>query len=208
MHELGLIEQGGVVRASSRAVAERFGKRHTEVLRAIRNLDCPGDFKRRNFASFKTNDLTGVSTSHVDMTRDGFTFLAMGFTGRRAAEWKVRYIEAFNAMEAALSTPPADAKTWVEIIKEARMIGGRGAARAIWERSPLPALPPVHVTKPRWIELLEAATHNADVIRLPDIDLGSSRPGHGALSAEMKRLGFESRRLWEGAQRVRRWVRV
>lgn len=57
---------------------------------------------RRNFASFKINDLTGESTSHYEMDRDGFTLLAMGFTGSKALKWKMRYIEAFNAMEAEL----------------------------------------------------------------------------------------------------------
>jgi Rha family phage regulatory protein len=89
--------------ADSRDVAAAFEKRHADVLRAIRDLECPSEFQERNFASFKNNDLTGESTSHVEMTRDGFTFLAMGFTGAKAAAWKVKFIEAFNRMEAELS---------------------------------------------------------------------------------------------------------
>lgn len=65
-------------------------QRHkTGAAKATRELDCPPDFEERNFVSFKINGLTGESTSHVEMTRDGFTFLAMGFTGAKAAAWKV-----------------------------------------------------------------------------------------------------------------------
>lgn len=93
----------GEVFANSRDVAAFFGKNHSDVLRAIRNLiDAEPALGQRNFASFKINDLTGESTSHYEMDRDGFTLLAMGFTGSKALKWKLRYIEAFNAMEAEL----------------------------------------------------------------------------------------------------------
>lgn len=91
----------GEVFASSRDVAAFFGKNHSDVLRAIRNLIVKEPrLGLLNFASFKINDLTGESTSHYDMDRDGFTLLAMGFTGSKALGWKLRYIEAFKAMEA------------------------------------------------------------------------------------------------------------
>lgn len=93
--------------ADSRDVAAYFGKRHGDVLRAIQNLTCSQEFRQRNFASFKINDLTGESTSRVEMTKDGFTFLAMGFTGGRAATFKERYIEQFNVMESELRNRPA-----------------------------------------------------------------------------------------------------
>jgi hypothetical protein len=59
----------GVAMADS-DVAEFFGKRHAEVLRAIKDL-CSGDFRRRNFASSEINGLTGTSSSHVMMTKGG-----------------------------------------------------------------------------------------------------------------------------------------
>ena len=92
----------GEAMADSRDVAAYFGKNHRDVLRVIRELQCSQDFRQRNFTPFKINDLTGESTSHVNMTKDGFTFLAMGFTGGRAAVFKERYIAAFNIMEAEL----------------------------------------------------------------------------------------------------------
>jgi Rha family phage regulatory protein len=101
------LTQDNEAMADSRDVADYFGKRHTEVLRAIRELGCSPEFRERNFASFKINDLTGENTSHVTMTKDGFTFLAMGFTGGRAAAYKERYIAAFNLMEAELRSRPS-----------------------------------------------------------------------------------------------------
>jgi Rha family phage regulatory protein len=59
----------GEVFADSRNVATFFRKRHADVIRSIRNLHCSEDFRRRNFASFEINDLTGTSTSHFLMTK-------------------------------------------------------------------------------------------------------------------------------------------
>lgn len=96
-------ERDGEVFADSRDVARFFGKNHKDVLRAIRNLiKSEPILGRRNFAPYKINDLTGETTSHYKMDRDGFTLLAMSFTGGQALRWKLRYIEAFNAMEARL----------------------------------------------------------------------------------------------------------
>lgn len=84
-------------------VSAFFGKQHSDVLRSIRNLlEKEPALGLRNFASFKNNDLTGEHTAYYEMDRDGFTLLAMGFTGTKALKWKLRYIEAFNAMEAEL----------------------------------------------------------------------------------------------------------
>jgi Rha family phage regulatory protein len=66
------------------------------------------DFRGSNFGPLQNQTLGDPNygkTSHVDMTRDGFTFLVMGFTGKDAAAWKEKYIAAFNAMEAELREP-------------------------------------------------------------------------------------------------------
>lgn len=97
----------GVTRTTSIKVAEHFGKRHDTVLRAIRNLECSDGFAQRNFAECqRINTLAnGKPEPYYEITRDGFVFLAMGFTGKEAAKWKEAYIEAFNAMERELSKP-------------------------------------------------------------------------------------------------------
>lgn len=95
--------------ADSRDVATYFDKMHKNVLQAIRELHCTVEFRERNFQPFKIKDLTGESTGHFNMTKDGFVFLAMGFTGAKAAIFKERYINAFNVMESELrkrASPP------------------------------------------------------------------------------------------------------
>lgn len=83
----------------SRTVAEVFEKRHDDVLKAIKNLDCSEEFSLRNFAESKYKNSRGKTYPCYNMTKDGFVFLVMGFTGAKAAEFKEKYIAAFNAME-------------------------------------------------------------------------------------------------------------
>lgn len=87
-------------------ISNHFGKRHDDVLKAIRGLDCSPDFAARNFAACSYQDGNQRQRPMYELTRDGFTFLCMGFTGAQAALWKERYIEAFNQMEAALRGQP------------------------------------------------------------------------------------------------------
>lgn len=81
---------------TSVVIAEKFGKRHTDVLRAIGNLECSKGFRQRNFASADYLDEQGKPRPMFKITRDGFSFLAMGFTGKDAAAWKEKFIAAFN----------------------------------------------------------------------------------------------------------------
>ena len=92
------------VKTTSNLIADTFGKRHCDVLRAIKDLEVPEDFRLRNFAhsTFKTQNRNGLSFDNYEITRDGFTLLAMGFTGKKAMEFKIKYINAFNEMEKAL----------------------------------------------------------------------------------------------------------
>lgn len=104
MYELVMAKDGQAV-TSSLIVARYFKKQHKDVLKTIRMLDCSPDFRRRNIAPScytKTNGNVTKSYPMYYMTRDGFTFLAMGFTGRVAAQFKENYIRAFNEMEEAL----------------------------------------------------------------------------------------------------------
>lgn len=90
---------------TSRAVAERFGKRHRDVLKAIKNLlsQCPDPaFTERNFALSDYLDPTGRTVPEYRLTHDGFAFLAMRFTGAEAMAWQIAFIQAFNALEAEL----------------------------------------------------------------------------------------------------------
>ena len=94
--------RAGQITATSLQVAEHFGKRHPDVLRAIRKLEVSEEFSRCNFAPRDYFDERGKVQPMYDITRDGFAMLAMGFTGKEAARWKEAYISTFNAMEAKL----------------------------------------------------------------------------------------------------------
>jgi Rha family phage regulatory protein len=83
-------------------VAGVFEKPHSSVLKAIRSLNLPDTFNAVNFYSVDYVDAKGEKRPMVNLTRDGFTLLAMGFTGPKAMKFKLAYIEAFNRMEAEL----------------------------------------------------------------------------------------------------------
>lgn len=105
MANLCEVRESQVVTTSLR-VAEIFSKQHKHVLEAIRNLDCSDGFRGSNFRlTLKDKELHG-SVARQDpfyfITRDGFIFLVMGFTGKTAAKYKEAYIYAFNEMEAKL----------------------------------------------------------------------------------------------------------
>ena len=83
-------------------VAETFGKRHDHILRDIRELGCSEEFRLSNFGESYYENMQGKKQPMVIMTRDGFTLLAMGYTGELAMRFKEAYIKQFNAMESAL----------------------------------------------------------------------------------------------------------
>ena len=96
-------------RANSLIVAQMFEKRHADVIRAIENITDPNSgasegFTQRNFALSKYKDSTGRTLPCYHMTRDGFTLLAMGFTGKKSMQFKEAYIKRFNEMEKFIAT--------------------------------------------------------------------------------------------------------
>lgn len=108
MNELVHIDNQQAV-TDSRNVALHFGKEHRHVLDAIRNLQkgMPkiGQTPSMFFETTYTNEQNGQTYPMYLMNRDGFSLLVMGFTGAKALEWKLKYIDAFNAMEKAIKTP-------------------------------------------------------------------------------------------------------
>lgn len=84
---------------TSLMVAEVFHKRHDHVLRDIQNLDCSTEFRLLNFGESSYQNEQNKKQPMYYMTKDGFTFLVMGYRGKKAAEFKEAYISAFNKME-------------------------------------------------------------------------------------------------------------
>ncbi len=92
----------GIPTTTSLEVAERFSKQHKNVLQSIESLECSEEFCRLNFQP-TSRKVPGPNGGYrlepmYAVTKDGFMFLAMGFTGKEAAAWKERFIAAFNAM--------------------------------------------------------------------------------------------------------------
>ena len=97
---------GSSMFTTSLIIAEIFEKEHKNVLRDIENLECSEDFHRLNFEHTPyVHPQFGQTYPAYRLTRDGFAFLAMGFTGKKAAAWKEKFLEAFNAMERQLTRP-------------------------------------------------------------------------------------------------------
>ena len=90
------------VQTTSRVIAETFEKEHKNVLRDIEALDCSEEFAALNFEPISYEDAYGRPQREYSITKDGFTFLAMGYRGEKAAKFKEAYIEAFNKMEQIL----------------------------------------------------------------------------------------------------------
>ena len=107
MNDIILSTQNGEPVASSREVAKRFGKEHKHVLAAIRQILVAENSATKFFheAAF---EYRGQNFPEYLMNRDGFALLAMGFTGKEAVTWKLKYIEAFNQMEKQLAAQHKD----------------------------------------------------------------------------------------------------
>lgn len=98
----------GIPTVASLGVAEHFEKPHADVLKSVRKIisECPADFGQGNFSLSSYASEQSKNLPMYYLSRDGFTLLAMGFAGKKALAWKIRYIEAFNAMEKALFDKP------------------------------------------------------------------------------------------------------
>ena len=104
MTDIILSTQNGEPVASSRQIAESFGKEHKSVLRSVEDLVAQNCAAKSMFYE-TTFENRGKQYPMYLMNRDGFTLLAMGFTGKAALEWKLKYIQAFNEMEKKLNAP-------------------------------------------------------------------------------------------------------
>lgn len=98
--------QNGKAITTTENVSIYFGKQHHHVVQKLESLDCSKEFTIRNFSRMVKNKPIGSGAKreivYYQMTKDGFVFLVMGFTGKKAAQFKEAYIAEFNRMEAEL----------------------------------------------------------------------------------------------------------
>ena len=125
----------GELLTTSKIIADSFNKTHRDVIRALNNLDCSDEFRSANFAQSSYMSPQNKKISCFDITRDGFAFLCMGFTGKKAGEWKEKYIQAFNKMESHInnsSSVMAEINNVIKILEEDKAIASncaRGLSR-------------------------------------------------------------------------------
>jgi Rha family phage regulatory protein len=103
-----VLEQGdGKIVTTSLLVAEKFGKRHADVIRAIEGVisQTPESQSQRNFALSEYKDISGKSNRMYIMTKDAFSAVVLGFTGGQAIKFRWEFISAFNKMEEELKKP-------------------------------------------------------------------------------------------------------
>ena len=101
---------------SSLLVAKEFGKEHNKVMRDINNLACSKEFRAANFGESSYVSEQGKEFPMFTMTKDGFSFLVMGYTGKKAAQFKESYINAFNKMEVEIRSS-VKPKSQLEILQ-------------------------------------------------------------------------------------------
>lgn len=105
-----VFSSNGRIVTTSQAVSDYFDKQHKDVLRKIDTLECSPEFTCGNFSLHVEKQVVGVAEREIryyEITKDGFMFLVMGFTGKKAARLKEAYIAKFNHMEAELHKPVA-----------------------------------------------------------------------------------------------------
>lgn len=95
MNQLVTIQNNQPI-TTSRMVAKKFSKKHKNVLRDIKRMECSKEFTRLNFELSEYKDSTGRKLPEYHIRKDGFTFLVMGYAGRTAAKFKEEYINEFN----------------------------------------------------------------------------------------------------------------
>ena len=104
MSNITLFNQDGRILASSREVAEKFSKQNKHVNETIRKLMAENSTVKNMFLETTYMSDRGRREIEFLMDRDGFSLLVMGFTGKKALEWKLKYIDAFNNMEETLKS--------------------------------------------------------------------------------------------------------
>ena len=168
MTELSVhVNQNGMV--SSKLIAEKFGKRHDNVLRDYKALrkSLPLDFSALNFEEqhIPTLNRNKTELSEVLMSRNGFSLLAMGFTGQSALKWKCLFLEAFVQMEETIKSEIPSLKAKIATLEQEKLSlsatkkphGNKGLVPAIQMIDTLfgtePVMRRVHKDDPRVSEI-------------------------------------------------------
>ncbi len=131
MNNLVEVKNNQIV-VSSRQIAEHFGKLHKNVLENIKVILAAENSATKFFCE-NVFENRGKQYLEYLMNRDGFTLLAMGFTGKKALQWKLKYIAAFNEMEKQLSGKTSNQPTAIQQKRaEAMLLNARSRQSKLW----------------------------------------------------------------------------
>lgn len=117
---------------TSKDVADNFSKTHQHVMDAIRSMDCSPEFRATNFRVSYYLSKQNKKLKCYEITRDGFSFLGMGFKGKRAGKWKEAYLEAFNKMESYIEKQAKDESMLDSINRLSGQLDDLAAAGSVW----------------------------------------------------------------------------
>lgn len=161
MNEVQIRYENDQLLVTSLQVAKDFSKEHKSVLRSIENLAAQNCATK--FLFYETDyENRGKKYPMYLMTRDGFTLLAMGFTGKDALEWKMKYIQAFNEMERKLNDPMFLVKKSMKYLEE--------KCNALLEEN--------HEMKPK-AEFFDAVASSKNAIQMAEVAKVLNYPGYG-----------------------------
>ena len=183
INNLVQISDNNQLTTTSLKIAERFGMEHKNVLAKIKKLEIPADFGQLNFKPSNYLNEQGKIQPCYEITRDGFTLLAMGFTGKKAMKFKIDFINAFRAMETELmNRKPTFAET---------LLGSRELKKENQAQKALIADMSAELLKsrPLWRRVLKykrLGLSTAEVCKL----VGRSRASVKAYCAAMRKYGF------------------
>lgn len=121
MNELVIMHDQQAVTTSLK-VAEVFEKEHRNVMQSIKNLTAENSATRKMFVEDSYFNSRNQSFPMFYMNRDAFTLLAMGFTGSKAMEFKLKYIDAFNKMEKQIIDKSLQVSNNVDDFKRASLL--------------------------------------------------------------------------------------
>lgn len=127
--------KNGKPSVSSKEIADKFNKPHKNVIRDIRNLKCSDEFRSLNFEPSTYTSPQNKKFECFDMTKNGFIFLCMGFTGAKAAEYKEAYIASYDKMEAFIKNELADNTLMDSINKLSGQLDDLAEAGSAWGKT-------------------------------------------------------------------------
>lgn len=182
-------QENGQPVVSSREVAEHFGKEHKHVLETIRNMTAENSAVLEMFFKSEYTNAQNKKMPMYLMNRDGFSLLVMGFTGKEALDWKIKYIQAFNEMEQQLNAERISAAA--STVPDARMLEAQ--SRLMNSRTEQAKL---------LLELADRAAHEYDSARLRGSAvsvLGGGRIDDGFVELD---LYGSHRTLWLSAKKL------